>query len=97
MQITLTPKRKDGAKGSIRPGEDVEITIKATDPQGKPVSAELSVGMVEQALLNLFSPNRPADQRLLPRHPPRIGPAHQHQRHLRLLPRDAPDRSAFAE
>ena len=59
MQITLTPKRKDGAKGSIRPGEDVEITIKATDPQGKPISAELSVGMVEQALLNLFSPNVP--------------------------------------
>ena len=54
LVITLTAKRKGDAKGPIRPGEDVELAITATDPLGKPVVAELSVGMVEQALLGLF-------------------------------------------
>ncbi len=57
LQITLTPKRKAGAKGSIRPGEEVELVITATSPQGKPVIAELSLGMVQQSLLNLFGSN----------------------------------------
>ena len=59
LQISITPKRKKDVKGSIRPGEEIELVIKATDPQGKPVSAEISLGMVEQALLALFNPNVP--------------------------------------
>ena len=54
LKITLETKRKAGAKGAIRPGEELELVIKATDPQGKPVTAELSVAMVEQSLLAMF-------------------------------------------
>ncbi len=57
MQVVLTPKRKPGAKGPIQPGEELELTIRATDPQGRPVSAELSLAMVEQSLLGLFGVN----------------------------------------
>ncbi|MHC4180255.1 MAG: MG2 domain-containing protein, partial [Planctomycetota bacterium] len=41
-------------KGPVRPGEEVEVTITTTDPQGKPVAAELSLAMVEQSLLERF-------------------------------------------
>ncbi len=41
----------------MRPGEEIELAITAVDPQGKPVVAELSLGMVEQALWNLFGSN----------------------------------------
>ena len=41
----------------IRPGDEVEIVVTTTDPQGKPVSAEVSLAMVEQSLLKRFSPN----------------------------------------
>ncbi len=54
LKVTLETKRKEGAKGPIRPGEEMELVIKATDPQGKPVVAELSVAMVEQSLLAMF-------------------------------------------
>lgn len=54
LKIALEPKRKAGAKGPYRPGEEIELVIKATDPQGKPVAAELSLGMVEQSLLAMF-------------------------------------------
>jgi alpha-2-macroglobulin len=57
LAIALTPKRKAGAKGPIQPGEEIELVITATDPQGKPVSAELSLGLVQQSLLNLFGSN----------------------------------------
>ena len=57
LQISLEPKRKAGAKGPIRPGEEIELAITAVDPQGKPVVAELSVGMVEQAIWNMFGSN----------------------------------------
>ncbi len=60
LTLKLETKRKEGAKGAIRPGEEVELVIVATDPQGKPVAAEVSLGMVEQALLNMFPPNVPA-------------------------------------
>ena len=92
LQITLTPKRKAGAKGPIRPGEEVELIITATNPQGKPVIAELSLGMVQQSLLNLFGSNVAADRRNLPRRPTPIGPANFDQRDIRLLPGNAADR-----
>ena len=46
--------RKGEAKGPVRPGEEVEVTITTTDPQGKPVAAEVSLAMVEQSLLERF-------------------------------------------
>ena len=46
----------------LRPGEDVEIMISTTDPQGKPVAAELSLAMIEQSLLDRFPGNLTAIQ-----------------------------------
>ncbi|MEX2141126.1 MAG: MG2 domain-containing protein [Pirellulales bacterium] len=60
LKVTMETKRKAGAKGPLRPGEELELVIKATDPQGKPVVAELSVAMVEQSLLAMFSSHVPA-------------------------------------
>ena len=56
LRVTITTKRADDKKGPARPGEEVEVTVTTTDPQGKPVSAELSLAMVEQALLERFKP-----------------------------------------
>ncbi|HQU41753.1 MAG TPA: tetratricopeptide repeat protein, partial [Pirellulales bacterium] len=53
VTIETMPKQGDAA----RPGEDVEVTITATDPQGKPVEAELSLAMIEQALWEMFGSN----------------------------------------
>ena len=47
-------------KAPLRPGDEVQVTLTATDPQGKPVAAELSLAMVEQALLNRFPVTIPA-------------------------------------
>ncbi|MCH7728871.1 MAG: ethanolamine ammonia-lyase reactivating factor EutA, partial [Planctomycetes bacterium] len=55
LRVQLTVKRKNNAKGQPLPGEDIEVTIVTTDPQGKPVSAEVSIAMVEQTLLDRFS------------------------------------------
>jgi len=41
-------------KSPLRPSDEVQVTLTATDPQGKPVAAELSLAMVEQALLSRF-------------------------------------------
>lgn len=47
-------------KAPLRPGDEVQVTLTANDPQGKPVAAELSLAMVEQALLNRFPVTIPA-------------------------------------
>ena len=47
----VTPKRP------IRPGDEVELVVKTTDPQGQPVPAELSVAMIEPSLLAMFGWN----------------------------------------
>jgi uncharacterized protein YfaS (alpha-2-macroglobulin family)/tetratricopeptide (TPR) repeat protein len=39
----------------VRPGDDIEVTITTTDPQGRPVASELSLAMVEQSLLERFA------------------------------------------
>ncbi len=54
LKLSIETKRKPGVQGEIRPGEEIELLIKATDPQGKPVAAEVSVAMIEQALLQRF-------------------------------------------
>ncbi len=41
----------------IRPGDELEVVITTTDPQGNPVSAEVSLAMVEQSLLKRFGTN----------------------------------------
>ncbi len=65
LQVKVVVKRKDANAGKAagdqppRPGDEVEITVTAADAQGKPVAAEVSLGLVEQSLLDRF-PNRTA-------------------------------------
>ncbi len=55
LKVELSWKRAGKGEGPVRPGEEIEVTIKTTDPQGKPVAAELSLGMVEKSLLDRFA------------------------------------------
>ena len=55
-------KESEKAKDPVRPGDEVEVTVTATDPQGNPVAAELSLAMVEQSLLDRFPSALPAVQ-----------------------------------
>jgi alpha-2-macroglobulin len=52
LQIKIAAKRKGDAAGAIRPGDEMEVTIATSDPQGKPIAAEVSLAMVQQALLD---------------------------------------------
>lgn len=54
LKLKLAIAKKGDAKTAPRPGDDVQVTITAADPQGKPVSAELSLAMVEQTLLSQY-------------------------------------------
>jgi len=62
LKVSVITRRKGGAKGPIRPGEEIEVVVTTTDPQGKPVSAELSLALVEQSLLERFGWPVPAIQ-----------------------------------
>ncbi len=62
LKVKIEAKRKGGAKGPVRPGEEIEVTVTTTDPQGKPLAAELSLAMVEQSLLDRFAWQVPAMQ-----------------------------------
>eukprot|EP00913_Durusdinium_trenchii_P013388 g12569.t1 len=42
-------------KATLKPGDEVKVTVTTTDPQGKPVSAELSLAMIQKNLLDRFS------------------------------------------
>jgi len=55
LLVKLTTRPKDGGQGPIRPGDELEVTVTTTDPQGNPVAAEISLAMVEQSLLDRFS------------------------------------------
>ncbi|NUQ64841.1 MAG: tetratricopeptide repeat protein [Pirellulales bacterium] len=54
LNVAVSARRK-GGDGPLRPGEEAEVTVLATDPQGKPAAAELSLALVEQALLDRFA------------------------------------------
>ena len=54
LRVAVAYQRKADAKGPIRPGEELEVTVTTTDPQGKPVAAEVSLAMIEQSLLDRF-------------------------------------------
>ncbi len=55
LRVTVKP-----AKPVVGPGEPVELDITAVDQLGRPVSAELSIAMVDQSLLRLFADRLPA-------------------------------------
>jgi uncharacterized protein YfaS (alpha-2-macroglobulin family)/TolA-binding protein len=54
LDIDLAWTRAGGAEGPIRPGERLELTLKTTDPLGKPVSAEVCLAMLEQSVVERF-------------------------------------------
>ena len=49
----LTIKLKTNGK-TLKPGDEVSVEVTTTDPQGRPVSAEVSLGLIQQNLLDLF-------------------------------------------
>ena len=49
-----------GQRDRCRPGDELEVTVTTTDPQGKPVAAELSLAMIEQSLLERFASPLPS-------------------------------------
>jgi len=55
LRLSVSCKRTGDAKGPVRPGEEVRVTLRSTDPQGKPVAAEVSLAMIEQSLLERFA------------------------------------------
>jgi TolA-binding protein len=54
LKLKLSIARKDGKEGPPTPGDEVVAKIEATDSRGNPVSAEVSIAAVEQALLDQF-------------------------------------------
>ena len=55
LRVTVAP-----AKPIVGPGEPVELEVTTVDQLGRPVSAELSIAMVDQSLLRLFNDPLPA-------------------------------------
>jgi alpha-2-macroglobulin len=57
LRVKIVAKRKDGRDLPVRPGDEIEVSIATTDLQDKPVTAEVSLAMVEQSLLDRFGKN----------------------------------------
>ncbi|HEX3449760.1 MAG TPA: alpha-2-macroglobulin family protein, partial [Isosphaeraceae bacterium] len=55
LRVTVVP-----TKPVVGPGEQVELEVATVDQLGRPVSAELSIAMVDQSLLRLFDDRLPA-------------------------------------
>ena len=49
LKVSLKP-----ARTQLRPGDPLKVVIEVTDANGNPVAAELSVGLVQANLLNMF-------------------------------------------
>ncbi len=65
LNITLTPSpprnpppQEGGGWGGYQPGDTVEYQVKVTDVSGQPVKAELSLALVDKAVLSL-APEEP--------------------------------------
>ena len=54
LRLTVTPKAP-----SVGPGGEVEVEVAATDQNGKPVAAEVSIALVDRSLLRLFADRLP--------------------------------------
>jgi len=54
LRVTVQPR-----KAVAGPGEEVEIDIKATDPRGRPVRAEVALSLVDEALLANYPDKNP--------------------------------------
>ncbi len=54
LTVTIEP-----TKAAVGPGEEVEVTVTARDQLGRPVAAELSLALVDRALLRLYGDRLP--------------------------------------
>jgi uncharacterized protein YfaS (alpha-2-macroglobulin family)/TolA-binding protein len=54
LRVTVTP-----VKPAVGPGDAVEVEVATVDQLGRPVSAELSLALVDRALLRLYSDSLP--------------------------------------
>lgn len=54
LVVQMECRRADDGQEPVRPGDQLEVTLTTADPQGNPVSAEVSLAMVEQSLLDRF-------------------------------------------
>jgi len=52
LSVKLAVRRQGATAGPIRPGEQLDVLLTTTDPLGRPVAAEVSLAMVEEALLS---------------------------------------------
>jgi len=55
LRVTVAP-----ARPVVGPGDPVELEVTMLDQRGRPVSAELSIAMIDQSLLRLYSDTLPA-------------------------------------
>lgn len=55
LEVTLTPSRT-----TYEPGEEAEVLVEAKDQLGRPVEAELSLAVIEDALYEQFPDSTPA-------------------------------------
>lgn len=54
LRLTVTPR-----DALARPGEETTLDVVATDPLGRPVAAEVSIGVVDEALLRIAGDSTP--------------------------------------
>ena len=54
VQRQLIVEVESDKKGKAKPGDQINLKVTSTDPQGNPVQAELSLAMIEQSLLDRF-------------------------------------------
>lgn len=47
-------------KTTLKPGDPLTVEVTTTDPQGKPISADLSLGLIQKNLLDMFPERRAA-------------------------------------
>src|SRR5690606_11355907 len=52
LDLTITPSAENA-----QPGDTVTFDIEARDPDGNPAQAEVSIAMVDEAILTLAGPN----------------------------------------
>jgi len=60
LTITITPDRDIAGGEHYGPRETVNASVLVTDADGRPVAAEVSVAVVDKAVLSLAQPNAPA-------------------------------------
>ena len=93
LNVKLAVKRKAG-EGEPRPGDEVEVTVTTTDPQGRPVAGGSQPGDDRTVAVGLVRRFAGRDRHLLLRRPPRDRRSHHFEYHVRLQPVDRADQPA---